>query len=106
MHSEEERRASPRYPLKASLEYRVTDPELASAWVKGRTIDMSSDSVLLSAASPLQAGLHVEIRMPWPLHEPPDTRGQLVLQGVVSWVSEDRCAIRLLHREFVSVHTP
>lgn len=102
MDSEKERRALPRYALKSDMQYRVTDPGSPSAWVKGKTINMNSDSVLFSAEDAPRVGQHVEVRMRWPLHGPPDGGGELRLRGIVSWASDGRCAISLLRHEVLS----
>lgn len=101
MNSENERRASPRYTLKNHVEFRVVGEESASAWSLGTTINMNSDSILFQTDYVPATGLNVEVRMAWPLHAPDSSRGTLLLQGVVSWTSEDRCAVTLQRREFL-----
>ena len=82
-----ERRASPRYPLDADLEFRVLTPGQESWIHMGRTVNMSRSGLLFDTEEEaLDSGSPVELWSDWPAR-PPELERWLRIWG---WVVRQR----------------
>jgi hypothetical protein len=81
-----ERRASPRYPLEAELEYRVLTAGQESWTHAGHTLNMSRNGLLFHTEEYLENGAAVELWIDWPAR-PRDLERWLRIWG---WVVRQR----------------
>ena len=66
LHLATERRSEPRYPVTASVEYRLLLPNSVFEAGIGTLINMSSNGVLMETAEFLPHGVAVELFIAWP----------------------------------------
>jgi hypothetical protein len=64
--NEGDRRSRPRYPLEATLEYRVILGR-STAIGQGKTINLSSGGVLFQSDQDVAEGVQIELAIAWPV---------------------------------------
>ena len=92
-------RISERFPVELTVHYKVVDRRGAHPGV-GKTVNMSSSGVLLTAEVPPVSGRRVELSISWPARLDGKCGLQLVASGRVIWCNGTRFAIRVDRHEF------
>lgn len=77
-----ERRVRQRYPLELSVKFQGTRRHCRLAGV-GRTLNISSSGILMSADCSLPVGSHLELSLAWPVLLYGETPLKVVLDGRV-----------------------
>lgn len=95
-----ERRASGRFDVHRSLDYRVALSKKECITGTGRTINMASGGVLFSTEHHLPTGRHVEVAIDWPAKLDGNCRMQLVAIGPVLRSGPSFAAIQILRYQF------
>jgi hypothetical protein len=88
------------YPIQVDLEYRLISEDQTCTTGAGRTISISSRSILFEAETVLPVGMVVELGLIWPIHL--DLKVGLKLQVLASIVRvEGKSAlVKILRHEF------
>lgn len=100
----EERRKSPRFDLRLTLRYRLSQKDGESRWNTGITRDMSKDGVGFKARKPLPVGAHIELRIDWPALYDAQYPIDLQATGFVIRSDSQRTAVRISSHRFLT-HT-
>jgi len=95
-----ERRASVRFPLNLEVRYNVAGCRGPDESGSGRTIDMSSSGLSLTADRPLSIGQKLDLSIDWPVLLDGAVQLQLVLSGVVVRTTRAVTALRIERHEF------
>jgi PilZ domain len=98
----EERRESPRFDLRLTLRYRLSQKgEGEDRWQTGVTRDMSKNGVGFKARRPLPVGCHIELRIDWPARYNADYPVDLQATGFVIRSDQHRTAVRISSHRFL-----
>jgi hypothetical protein len=95
-----ESRTKIRFPLNLELRYSVVDPCGPIESGVGRTIDMSSSGLALTADKPLSIGQTLDLSIDWPVQLDGGVQLQLVVFGVVVRTTGAVAGLRIVCHEF------
>ncbi|HLI84007.1 MAG TPA: PilZ domain-containing protein [Bryobacteraceae bacterium] len=99
----EERRESPRFDVRLTLRYRLSQKgEADSRWQTGVTRDMSKGGVGFKTKRPLPVGSHIELRIDWPARHESAEPVDLQATGFVVRSDQNRTAVRISSHRFVA----
>ncbi len=99
-----DQRRSERFPVELSVRYKVIHRRGAQTG-EGKTVNMSSSGVLLTAELPPVPGQRVELSISWPAQLHGQCGLQLVASGRVIWCQGTRFAIQVHKHEFRTAGT-
>jgi hypothetical protein len=100
--SSDERRESPRFDVRLTLRYRLSQKgESDSRWQTGVTRDMSKDGVGFKTKRPLPIGSHIELRIDWPARNDNAFPVDLQATGFVVRSDQNRTAVRISSHRFL-----
>ena len=95
-----ERRSNDRFPIVRDVRYKVLSSRGNPETGTGKTIDVSSAGVLLSAQTPLTLGKKVELSISWPAQLDGKCALKLVARGRVTRCLGTEVAIEIDKYEF------
>jgi c-di-GMP-binding flagellar brake protein YcgR len=95
-----DRRHSDRFPIEREVRYRVLNKRSGDETGDGRTVNISSCGVLISAKQPLLPGRRMELSISWPVQLNNKCALQLVARGRVVRVEQGQAAIEIQQYEF------
>jgi len=98
--TENERRASSRFPIAQEVRYRVLNKRSNQESGTGTTLNMSSSGILFSSEHMLPAGRNVEIDVDWPAQLNQATALKLVARGKVTRSDGLQAAVSIQQYEF------
>jgi len=96
----EERRAKIRFGIERPVRYRFLYGSLIGQVASGRSVDASSNGVLLESETELKVGDPLELLIDWPAQLNGEVPLQLVTAGCVVRVEGNRCAVSVERYEF------
>jgi hypothetical protein len=96
----EERRAKIRFGIERPVRYRFLYGSLIGQVASGRSVDASSNGVLLESETELKVGDPLELLIDWPAQLNGEVPLQLVTAGCVVRVQGNRCAVSVERYEF------
>jgi len=94
-----ERRSKVRYPLELTVRYKTLDDGTIISGV-GRTVNVSSSGILITAQHELKEGSRIRVTLEWPSLLDGIIPLQLVTTGRVVWCRDSSLAISLDHYQF------
>lgn len=98
----EERRVRPRFELRLTLRYRLSQKGgVEDHWQTGVTRDISADGVGFKARRPLPIGSHIELRIDWPARYRSECTVDLQATGFVIRSDQNRTAVRISSHRFL-----
>ncbi|MBV8728303.1 MAG: PilZ domain-containing protein [Acidobacteriia bacterium] len=98
----EERRGSPRFDIRLTLRYRLSQKGgIEDHWQTGVTRDMSKDGVAFKTRRPLPIGCHIELRIDWPARYADEYPVDLQATGFVVRSDQYRTAVRISSHRFL-----
>lgn len=101
-----ERRGSPRYPLDASVRFRLSSQPKGEPPHQGRVVDMSSSGLLFTTPVSLKVNAIVRIEIDWPMRLANRLPLVLRIRGKVVRSGRGLAAITIAHREFRTRNPP
>jgi|SRR5438309_1962652 len=96
----EDRRASERFPMEREVRFCILNEGSKEAAGAGRTINMSSGGVLLTAGNGVAPGRSIELSISWPAQLNAKCGLRLIARGVVVRCEGGMIAVRIRQHEF------
>jgi hypothetical protein len=95
-----DRRASDRFPMERDVRFKVINRKTGEETGVGKTINMSSNGVLIHTEQNLLPGRRVELTISWPAQLNNTCPLKLVARGRIARVENGRAAIEIQQYEF------
>src|SRR5690242_9272982 len=96
----EERRGADRFPIEREIRYKVLTRKNGEEAGQGKTVNMSSNGVLLTTERILMPGRRLEIAISWPAQLNSKVALKLVARGRIVRFDQGRAAIEIQQYEF------
>jgi hypothetical protein len=95
-----ERRASDRFPMDRDVRFKVVNRKTGEETGVGKTINMSSNGVLIETEQNLLPGRRLELTISWPAQLNNTCPLKLVARGRIVRVENSRAAVEIQQYEF------
>ena len=99
-HPSQTQRAESRYPVVAELSYRVIRKHVAAETGRGRTVNISSNGILIETDQALPPGLRVELSIAWPVRLHNVTPLQLCVKARTIRAEGRLTALKIFRHDF------